>query len=92
MRNIPLRALETEILGNGGLAIMTAHARLPGPDLATLASYYATTFGPAARRTWVTDSFHAQLPGGEDVRALRQAPSAPVRHQTAPRRPLERPG
>lgn len=89
LRNIPLRALETEILGNGGLEIMTTHARLPGPDLATLASYYATTFGSAARRTWVTDSFHAQLPGGEDVRAPRQDPAAPVRHKPVP--PLSAP-
>jgi 8-oxo-dGTP pyrophosphatase MutT (NUDIX family) len=89
LRNIPLRALETEILSNGGLSTMTAHARLPGPDLSTLASYYATSFGPAARRTWVTESFRAQLPGGEEIRAPRQRPAAPVTHKPVP--PLSAP-
>ena len=89
LRNIPLRALETEILADGGQDVLTNHARLPGPDLATLASYYATTFGLNARRTWVTDSFWAQMPGGEEVHAPRGMRVAAITHKPVP--PLSAP-
>jgi 8-oxo-dGTP pyrophosphatase MutT (NUDIX family) len=90
LRSMPLRAFETEILANGGQQWMSAHADLPAPDLGTLASYYATTFGRRAPHNWVVDSFTAQTPQGASVRARRQEPSEPMTH--SPVAPLSAPG
>jgi 8-oxo-dGTP diphosphatase len=90
LRNIPLRALETEILANGGQKWMAAHAEIIAPDLGTLASYYATTFGRHAPRNWVVDSFAAQTLQGASARASRQDPAEPITHNPVP--PLSAPG
>jgi 8-oxo-dGTP pyrophosphatase MutT (NUDIX family) len=90
LRNIPLRAIETEVLANGGQQWMSAHAEIVAPDLGTLASYYATTFGRRAPDNWVVGSFAAQTPQGASIRAPRQEPSEPMTH--SPVAPLTTPG
>ena len=90
LRNIPLRALETEILANGGQQWMSAHAEILAPDLATLARYYATTFGRRGSDNWVAQSFIAQTPDGAALRPPQADSPEPVRHSPVP--PLAAPG
>jgi len=70
LRRFPVSSLEA--LANEDNAVRS-RMRLPGPDLARLASYYATSFGPQAANNmhWVVDSMRAQFPGSG-------VPQAPV--------------
>jgi hypothetical protein len=89
LRRLPLSALETVVLSDGGSGVIAASAKFPAPDLATLASYFSTSFGSRAPKHWVTESFRAQLPGGEDLRAPRQDPPSPADRPDVP--PLSAP-
>jgi hypothetical protein len=82
LRELPLAAI-------GALALshreqLEARSALPGPDLATLASNYATTFGGRVRH-WVAESMR-------DPAANRRLRQRPPRAAGTPRvPPLERP-
>jgi hypothetical protein len=80
LRGIPLRALETAILS--GQERIASRAAVPAPDLSTLASYYATTFGPQAKH-WVADSYHSQTSQGKRLQAARR-PGRLVKHSHVP--------
>lgn len=61
--HLPLARIEA-MINRGGDAVR-ARADLPSPDLATLASYYATTFGKVTEGDWVAESFASQqIPRG----------------------------
>lgn len=81
LRGIPLRSLETAILAAGQEHI-ASRAGVVAPDLGTLASYYATTFGPKANN-WVADSYRSQMPQGQGLRALRR-PGTQVKRSHVP--------
>jgi 8-oxo-dGTP pyrophosphatase MutT (NUDIX family) len=84
LRRVPLAAIETVVLADDGTNVIASKARFPAPDLSTLASHFATSFGSQAEH-WVADSFRAQLPGGESVRAPKaEQPRPAERPQVAP--------
>lgn len=65
LRSIPFARIETLI--NAHRDAVVRGMRQPGPDLATLASYFRTSFGNVERqivndRNWVVTSFAAQYP------------------------------
>jgi 8-oxo-dGTP pyrophosphatase MutT (NUDIX family) len=84
LRRLPLAALETVILADGGSNIVASKARIPGPDLATLASYFGTTFGSVAEHHWIAQSLRAQLPEGEALRVTRVQDPRPVARPDVP--------
>ena len=77
LRGLPLAAIETVALAGSGDSVIASKARLPGPDLSTLASYYATSFGTAEH--WVAESLRAQLPDGARLRVPRARPARPAK-------------
>jgi hypothetical protein len=82
LRKLPLAAISALALSHGGH--LAARAALPGPDLATLASNYATTFGSRAGH-WVAESMR-------DPAANRKLRKRPPRAAESPRvPPLDRP-
>jgi len=60
LRRFPVSTFES--IANEDNAVRD-RMRLPGPDLARLAAYFRTSFGPQADHHWVADSMRAQLPG-----------------------------
>jgi 8-oxo-dGTP pyrophosphatase MutT (NUDIX family) len=78
LRRLPLTALETVILADDGSSMIAAKATIPGPDLATLASYFASSFGSVGEHHWVAESLWAQLPDGENLRVSRLQERSPV--------------
>lgn len=68
LRSVPLSHIEAFV--NDYRDDVAARLQLVAPDLATLASYYATSFGKADH--WVAQSFAAQLPGGKSVPRARK--------------------
>lgn len=88
LRRLPLAAIETVALADGGGNVIASKARLPGADLSTLASHCATSFGTAEH--WVADSFRAQLPGGASLHVPKaKQPRRPKRAGVAPLPPPE---
>jgi len=84
LRRLPLAAIETVVLADDGTNVIAGKAKLPAPDLSTLASHFATSFGSQAEH-WVADSFRAQLPGGESRRAPKAEDLRPAqRPEVAP--------
>jgi hypothetical protein len=77
LRRLPLAAVETVVLADGGDNVIASRARIPAPDLSTLASYYAASFGTAD--DWVADSFRAQLPDGASLRVPKAPADKPVK-------------
>jgi hypothetical protein len=61
---------------------IASRATVPAPDLATLVSYYATTFGSQAKH-WVADSYHSQTPQGQRLQVPRRS-GTPVKRSHVP--------
>lgn len=59
---LPLTGVTAWVNGDGA-AEVRARLNIPGPMLTTAASYFATTFGSRAKRTWVTDMLASQVAG-----------------------------
>ncbi len=76
LRRFPVSTLEA--IANEDSAVGD-RMRLPGPDLARLASYYHTSFGPQAadKSHWVVDSMRAQFPDSGVPQAPLLAPDRP---------------
>jgi hypothetical protein len=84
LRTLPLAAVVGAMV-IAGREHLESRAGLAGPDLGTLASNYATTFGPRAQH-WVADSMRD--PDG-NRRLRKQPPASPVPAPEVP--PLRRP-
>lgn len=67
LRTLPLAELEA--WANDLADEIASRAQVPGPDLATAASHYATTFGSQAPDDWVTAMLRSQVDGSGYRRA-----------------------
>lgn len=83
IRDLPLAAIEAVINDEMADAVRR-RIDIPSPDLATLASYYVTTFGNYSRqiegRNWVVISFASQVSDEERRRAGLPKISAAPKH------------
>lgn len=61
LREIPLGEITRWVNAPDVCQHVLARMELPGPDLSTLASFYATSFGSRAPDHWVRRSFEAQV-------------------------------
>lgn len=83
LRELPVSYIEGELQADEeSRERLAERARLVAVDLSTLASYFATTFGPRATG-WVADMWRSQFPGSSVPRVRRQR-GLELRRETPP--------
>jgi hypothetical protein len=71
VRRLPLAQLERWANNSAVRDVILYRAEIPGPDLATAASFFATSFTPSAQH-WVADMMRSQIDGTEVARPPRR--------------------